>query len=429
LNVDFENVKATGATPAGTAIPGCPNGTCQLGGVPTGVTEASRNRVTSNSSNIGFRGKEDLGWGLKAIFQVESGVNVNSASNTTTTGGNASSGFWASRNSNVGLSSEKLGTIFYGNWDTPYKALTNTVTFDSFYGTGIANDNTIIGTPGFGVASSTADTRVNGAADASFDRRQGNSVQYWTPQFFGISGRLLYSTNQGRSSEPASVANPNLNPQIFGASVAWQYGPLGVAYAFEQHRDYFGLSQLGGQALGSAALGATPKSRDNGNKVTLSYKLDTSLGTTLLNAAWEDLAYNNTESGAASAALATNLIHYDRQMIYFAGQHKFGANTLRLGFGDAWGGSCNRAGGPTTPCSTSNLGAKQYSFGYSYSFSKRTDLYGFYTLITNGDFANYPLGNGSSITSTSLAAGGTGGASNGIGARQQGIGLGIRHVF
>ncbi|HYA19742.1 MAG TPA: porin [Burkholderiales bacterium] len=429
LNVDFENVKATGATPAGTAIPNCPNGTCQIGGTPTGVNEVSRNRVTSNSSNIGFRGKEDLGWGLKAIFQVESGVNVSSASSTSTTGGTNSSGFWASRNSNVGLSSNTLGTAFYGNWDTPYKALTNTLTFDSFYATGIANGNTLIGTPGFGVATTTASNRVNSAADASFDRRQGNSVQYWSPQFFGISFRLLYSADAGRSSEPSTVANPNTNPAMYGASVAWEWNKLRIAYAFEQHRDYFGLSQLGGQALGTAAMGANPKSKDNGNKVTLSYQLDTSLGTTLLNAAFENLTYNNQESGTASAALATNLIHYDRNMIYLAAQHKFGANTIRLSGGKAFNGSCDRAGGSLSPCSTSGLDAKQFSAGYSYSFSKRTDLYGFYTLVLNGDFANYPLGNGSSITSTSIAAGGFGGASNGIGARQQGIGLGIRHAF
>ncbi|TMH65934.1 MAG: porin, partial [Betaproteobacteria bacterium] len=51
LNADFESVKATGSS--GTNFP-------------------SRNRVTSNSSNFGFRGTEDLGQGLRAFFQLES---------------------------------------------------------------------------------------------------------------------------------------------------------------------------------------------------------------------------------------------------------------------------------------------------------------------------------------------------------------------
>ena len=64
LNADFESVKATGSS--GTNFP-------------------SRNRVTSNSSNFGFRGTEDLGQGLRAFFQLESAVNFDNGT---------SSGFW-----------------------------------------------------------------------------------------------------------------------------------------------------------------------------------------------------------------------------------------------------------------------------------------------------------------------------------------------
>src|SRR5712691_5423290 len=67
LNADIESVKANGAA---------------------GTNFSSRSRVTSNSSNIGFRGAEDLGQGLSAFFQVESGVNIDNGT---------SSGFWASR--------------------------------------------------------------------------------------------------------------------------------------------------------------------------------------------------------------------------------------------------------------------------------------------------------------------------------------------
>src|SRR5205809_5544942 len=73
-NLDIESVEATGAA--------------------SGQNFARRSRVTSNSSNIGFRGNEDLGAGLKAFYQIESAVNFNDGT---------SSGFWASRNSGVGL--------------------------------------------------------------------------------------------------------------------------------------------------------------------------------------------------------------------------------------------------------------------------------------------------------------------------------------
>jgi predicted porin len=419
LNMDFENVKATGSTGLGTPLPAGQviNGAAGSAttGQPSGLVAPSRNRVTSNSSNIGFRGKEELGMGLNAIFQIETGISMDSASTTTTTAGNASSGFLGTRNTNIGLSSAKLGTIFYGNWDTPYKSLTNTATFDSFWATGIANGNTMIGTPGFGIASSTASGRNNNASDASFDRRQGNAVQYWTPQFYGISARLVYSANEGRSAEPASIVGQNTNPTIYGASIVYEYGPFRAAYGFEQHRDYFGLTQLGG----AAPTNANTTSRDNGNKATLSYKLNTSAGTTYLNVAFENLSYNNSDT------VAGNLIHYDRNLVYFAGKHQIGANTFRLGFGNAWEGSCDRGGGATpASCSTTGLDARQYSVGYSYSLSKRTDLYGFYTLVNNGNFANYELGNGAGVTGNITAAAGPG-----VGARQQGLGLGMRHVF
>ncbi|HWN30428.1 MAG TPA: porin, partial [Burkholderiales bacterium] len=335
FNVDLENVKATGSTALGTPLPAgqMVNGAAGSAttGQPSGNVAPDRNRVTQNSSALGFRGNEDLGMGLKAIFQIESGISFDSAATTTTTAGTTSTGFFASRNSNVGLSSASLGTVFYGNWDTPYKSLTNTALFDSFYATGIANDNTLIGTPGFGVQSITTSQRNINSSDASFDRRQGNTVQYWTPQFFGgLSFRLVYSANEGRAAEPTSIAGPNINPAIYGGSVTYEYGPFRVAYAFEQHRDYFGLAQLGG-ALPITTTNTT--SRDNGNKVTLTYKLDTGLGSTTANVAWERLAYNNSDTTAG------DLIHYHRDLIYFALKHQIGAGTFRVGFGDAHQGS------------------------------------------------------------------------------------------
>src|SRR5260370_25519674 len=86
LNADFESVKATGSS--GTNFP-------------------SRNRVTSNSSNLGFRGTEDLGQGLRAFFQLESAVNLHSGTQ---------SGFWAPRNSGVGLQGGS-GQVLLGQWD------------------------------------------------------------------------------------------------------------------------------------------------------------------------------------------------------------------------------------------------------------------------------------------------------------------------
>jgi hypothetical protein len=81
--------------------------------------------ISSNSSNIGFRGSEDLGNGLKAIFQLESFLNID-----------AGNGNLGSRNSNVGLTSP-WGTAFYGVWDTPYKIASGKP--DPFFATSAAS--------------------------------------------------------------------------------------------------------------------------------------------------------------------------------------------------------------------------------------------------------------------------------------------------
>src|SRR6476469_2946863 len=167
LNVDLERVDAHGATPAGTLPPG------SLGQTPTGIDLPGRLRVTQNSSNFGIRGTERLNPNAIAWFQVESAVAVDSG------GSNI-----ASRNSGVGMKGG-WGNLFVGQWDTPYKTLSGAV--DPMYFTGITYTGALIGTPGFGVGPVTVGAPATSgdgktfanAANASFARRQGNSVQYW----------------------------------------------------------------------------------------------------------------------------------------------------------------------------------------------------------------------------------------------------------
>ena len=63
------------------------------------------------SSRFGFRGSEDLGGGLRAIFTLESGYNIDNGAN--------SSAIFFNRQSFVGLSSSNLGTLTLGRQYTP----------------------------------------------------------------------------------------------------------------------------------------------------------------------------------------------------------------------------------------------------------------------------------------------------------------------
>lgn len=409
INTDYEGVQARGASAAAAV----PRG--QLGATPTGVNVPGRDRVTSNSSNIGFRGEEDLGGGLKAIFQVESAIGFDNQATfgANTANGSAVGGGFATRNTNVGLSSSKWGTLFLGQWDTPYKVLSGAV--DPMYFTGIAYTGAIIGTPGFGVGPVTsgnvtlnaAGTTFANSVNASFERRQGNSVQYWTPEYNGLSGRIMYSANEGKTSDSSALTQ--VNPTILGLNVAYENGSLYLGYGFERHNDYFGLSSIApsAQAIPVAAFGlASATSRDTGNKFVARY----GFGHTRLGLIFEQLKYEQNDSSAA----ATNFNGYNRNAYALTATHEVGPGTIRALYGRAQGGSCSLVGGAA--CLTDGLGAQQYSLGYSYSLSKRTDLYGFYTRVANESGATYQFANGAGIGAAA-------------GATSSGFALGMRHTF
>jgi predicted porin len=392
LNVDVESVEARGATPAGTLPAGA------LGPAPTGIDVPRRVRVTSNTSNLGFRGSERLTPDAAVFFQIESAVNVD--------GGGTNI---ASRNTAVGMDTT-WGAWRMGQWDTPYKAVSGAV--DPMYFTGITYTGALIGTPGFGVGPTTigapatsGDGRTYAAgANASFERRQGNSVQYWSPNLGGLVMRVAYSVDENRSAHSAAVTQ--VDPRILSGSIEYERGVAYVAYAHEQHDDYFGLDALVPAAQATPVAGASATSRDRGDKLVARLKI----GGTQLGLLAERLRY--AKDGALPAGAFSN---YRRDAAAVTLVQKVGAAaTVRALAGKAWSGSCTRMGG--AGCDTAQLGARQYSLGYSYTFSRRTDVYAFYTRVANEARASYQFANAAGIGAAA-------------GASSTGLLLGMRHVF
>jgi predicted porin len=397
LNVDVERVDARDATPSGTLPPG------SMGATPTGLNVGARNRVTQNSSNLGFRGTERLTGDLFAFFQVESGVAVDSGGSTI-----------ASRNTGAGFKGA-WGTAFLGQWDTPYKTLSGAV--DPMYFTGITYSGALIGTPGFGVGpvtigapATSGDGRTfANAANASFERRQGNSIQYWSPNFSGVTLRVAYSVDEAKTSKSASVTQ--VDPSILSTSIEYSPGGVYFAYAYESHSDYFGLDALvpAAQATPVAAAAGSPSasSRDRGEKFVARIKL----GGTQVGVLAERLRYAKSQGSAAPGAFS----RYERQAYAVTLVQSVGAaGTLRGLIGKARDGTCATTDG--SACDTSGLGARQVSVGYSYSFSRRTDLYAFYTNVANGTRGNYQFANGAGLGAAP-------------GATSTGFVLGMRHTF
>jgi predicted porin len=368
LNADFESVKATGSS---------------------GTNFLSRNRVTSNSSNLGFRGTEDLGQGLRAFFQIESAVNLDNGTQ---------SGFWASRNSGVGLQGG-WGQVLLGQWDSPYKFSTSRI--DPTGNTGIAAYTGILGSTG-SITSGQGGTTF--AERASFDRRVSNVIQYWTPAWRGLSGRFAYGsgdTNVGSAANGVAEST-NLRPALYAGTAIYEAGPLYVTLAAERHKDFQALNTL----LGAAASSG----KDDAWKAGVQYAL---LNNTLtFGGIVERLKYQADDiSGLGS--LERKVTNW-----YLVGKYQAGPHAMALSYGQK--GEEKLSGAGFSDLSDSK--AKQVSARYGYALSKRTQLYAIATRISNEANAFQSFGN-SPITPTTLFR------DPARGADPTGFGGGIIHTF
>jgi predicted porin len=343
------------------------------GATEPGIDQPGRFRLDMGTSNLGFRGGFVLLPELSVTWQIESGVQ---------TDGTPVANTIASRNSNIGLVGP-WGTLFVGQWDTPYKWTTLAV---SPIKAGFVPDyNHILNTPGFGVSPVTTQTgRIAAPPDAAFDRRQGNSVQYWTPTWSGFSARLLYSLNEGRAAR--SPMATSINPSIAGAVLAYDIGPFKLRETFEVHLDYFGMSVLGGSP---GATTTNRSSTDFGNKLMATYTSPVAGFETRVTGVFEYLQYENddTMDGAIDK--------YSRPALYgLIDQTLYGTHHIWLAVGQALAGSCERVGGDD--CSTDGLGANDIVLGYIYRFSKSTDFFAAAYRVSNNEAASYstfpPLG-------------------------------------
>jgi len=376
---------------ASAAPPAAERPTQLSAGAYTGANDPRRNRITVGTTNLGFRGYEDLAPNLRAVWQLESGFQIDQ---------NVGPGLGA-RDSKVGLQSPLWGEFFFGQWDTPYKYVSLPV---NPLRAGYVFDRTAItGNPGMGVGNTTTQfTRSGAKPDAAFDRRQGNSVQYWTPTWGGLSFRLQHSVNEGRGTIVAG--GPIVSPTVNSFSAVWNWGALSLRYAYEEHKDYFGLTQLGGGAAGTLTNG---HSKDTGHKFVWLYRI----GNTRLTGLVETLKYTSADSGAG------NVREYKRNAWYAVIEQFFGGNTnsVFFSYGQAQSGSCARNG--PLACITTDLGAKYMTLGWIHRFSKRTELVVAYYKMDNERNAQYSPG--PAVNGVNVAPG----------ADTQAFGIGLWHNF
>ncbi|RWA50767.1 porin [Cupriavidus sp. UYMSc13B] len=310
-------------------------------------------RVTNNRSVFGLRGEEQLANGLKAIWQIESTLSVDNGA-----------GQIAARDTRLGLQST-YGTLFMGNWDTPYTS--STKAYDPYYPT-TAGYMALIGNG----AAATSDNVQN---TSSFDRRQKNSLHYQSPTWHGLRGAIAWGLPEEKTTVPR-------NPALYSFATAYDSGNLSLTVAYEIHQHY----QVSGR-------------NDDAIKAGVSYQFPT----TRVSALYERLHYRTATGDLTRNGYYVSLIQ------------QIGTGSLRAGFafvGNGTGAATETIG---TVRSGSETGAFQVTVGYDYPLSKRTALYAYYSRINNRSNANYDF----AINSIGVHAG----------ADAQTFALAMRHNF
>lgn len=362
MDATYDNVKATGATAA------------------AGANYETRGRTTMNSSFIGFKGAEDMGNGLKAVFQIETGVGENAGTTNTVAG---STYGWANRDTYVGLSGG-FGTVVAGTLTGPARWIGAQMDVNAG-ATGIGANTALIGKFG------------GGAGAGYFDQRFANAIAYLSPSIAGFQGVLAYVPNENRSANTG--AGSAANTSGWTAKALYNQGPIFVAYAYTKVKDK-GTTGFGPLTTGIGAV--TVESATNNR---LAGKFNFGMGTVGL---MLDQSKAHTPAGG----------DVKQTVMYVPVTFTVGQGKIIAQYGQAGELKNNLA------LDGKLYKAKHFEVGYEHSLSKRTIAKVAYSAITNKDSATYDFLYGVSAPNTTGP-----GAGVAAGSDPRGLSVGMRHSF
>jgi predicted porin len=299
---------------------------------------ANYTKLTSgvgSASRIGFRGTEDLGGGISALFTLETGYKID-------TGEVDTAGTIFNRQAFVGLKG-KAGTLTLGRQYTPWHQALAQVA-DPF-GTGYAG------------------TSKNQFPDSGTNVRTSNTVLYSMPVIGGISADAAYSVGEQAGSNTAG--------RQFGASIGYSAGPLNVRLAYNNKNSDVAPN-----------TGVVAVSRDVGTNTLLAANYDFALVKVYF-AYGVDKGFNSAPLGNANNP--------------FGGVNptpSTDGNEILLGLSAPVGSGTLIASVMRKDDATSfNQDARSWGIGYLYPLSKRTNLYTAYGRIHNQNGAGYTVAN------------------------------------
>lgn len=333
-----------------------------------GNNQGTVGRLDSNSTYLGFKGVEDLGNGLKAVFQLETGYNADNGT-----------GWGSARDTYVGLTGN-FGTVVAGNLTHPLR------TFGS-------NVELMPGAAGFGTTASITGSFAGTKTGA--DDRASNALAYISPSFSGFTAAVAYvngevKTNDntyvvtstlGRTGVTSTTADSNVNSRQWQVSGQYANGPLWVGLGYHKAYDFAYTENLDAAVWRLAGTYTFPTN----TKVT---------------ALWD-----NTK-------LSQDGDYMKRNAWSLGVAQGFGKNTVGLEY-------ARSAKIKTNDGNVDDSSASIVSAIYSYELSKRTLVHARYSKLSNDKNVNYtyynnPVANGVSTTA---------------GADYSGLMLGLRHSF
>ena len=332
-------------------------------------------QMTSQVTKLGFKGSEDLGGGLNAIWQIEQQIDLNNAG-----AGNSGHNTFAGRNSFLGLKGG-WGTLMVGRHDTPYKVSTRHL---DVFGDQFADNRHLMG-------------GGNAASKGSYmDARPGNEIMYVSPNMNGFSVAASYVFSNDLASTAAQQKG-----DLVSLNGVYNQGPLYVAAAYQKVK--YGTSGIGSQytalATATAANPWLPSDSLKAWKIGAGYWVTSALRVVGV--------YEKLTSSISSGLVASNA--FSRNDWNIGAIYKFGMDDVKFSYTAA-----GNSGG------VANTGAKMIGVGYDHNMSKRTSLYVQYNKLSNDSAASFGF-NGAATTGVVAASA--------AGANLTGFLVGMKHTF
>ncbi len=352
-----------------TTIYGFLNGQLESVEATGGATPYSaRGRVSDGNSRIGFRGNIGVSNDLKGIWQIEAAMNNFDQGGVNNRGESAT---LSSRNTYVGVESQRFGTFVVGNNDSVYRSLVGSG--------GALGGNLGLTVRGLDVWNNTS-AQMSGNADSVFSRgeaRYKNSAHYVSPSWYGVQVGGSYGFDEDQTS--------NTNRSRYSLAAKYSVGDFAIGAGFDRQNNTGVDTDRLITGLGFRTADVDGAKTDFW-KVLGTYRLPTN--TTL------GLGYEQGKYGYQSVAVPTPGNFYVGTVSGDMKQHsvmgsitqEFGAATIMASYAKL--GELKN----TTFAAPGDFGAKQFSVGATYALNRFLTPYLYYTKISNSAQQSVNLG-------------------------------------